>query len=93
VITAANLPLYLCCALALVVVWHRARGAVSSAVLWLGLGGAIYTVFVFFGVGMKPFLLALLLSACGIPFYAWWRARGRAAATTPSAAPAVGTDR
>jgi APA family basic amino acid/polyamine antiporter len=92
VITAANLPLYLCCAVALVVIWRRARGAVSHAVLWLGLGGAIYTIFVFFGVGTKPLLLALLLSACGLPFYAWWRARGRAAAN-PSGAPAVGIDR
>jgi len=93
VITAANLPLYLCCALALIVLWRRAPGTVSSAVLWLGLGGAFYTVFVFFGVGMKPLILALLLSACGLPFYAWWRTRGRAAATTRSAAPAVGIDR
>lgn len=93
VITAANLPLYLCCALALVVIWRRSHGAASSTVLWIGLGGAAYTIFVFFGVGLKPFLLALLLSACGLPFYAWWRVRGRAAATTTSVAPAAGIDR
>ncbi len=74
VITAANLPLYLCCALALVVIWRRDRERVSRAVLWLGLGGAIYTVFVFFGVGLKPFLLALVLAAAGLPFYLWRRA-------------------
>ena len=93
VITAANLPLYLCCALALLVIWRRARGTVSSSVLWVGLGGAIYTIFVFFGIGMKPFLLALLLCACGVPFYGWWRARGRAAAAAPPGAPVVGVDR
>jgi APA family basic amino acid/polyamine antiporter len=92
VITAANLPLYLCCALALVVIWRRAGGAVSSSLLWLGLGGAAYTVFVFFGVGLKPFLLALLLAACGLPFYAWWRVRGRAA-VAPATVPAIGIDR
>ena len=78
VITAANLPLYLCCALALVVIWRRDRGGVPRALLWLGLGGALYTVFVFFGVGLKPFLLALVLAAAGLPFYLWRRFRGDA---------------
>jgi basic amino acid/polyamine antiporter, APA family len=80
VITAANLPLYLCCALALVLIWRRDRGAVPRALLWVGLGGAIYTVFVFFGVGLEPFLLALALAACGLPFYLWRRFRGRSPA-------------
>jgi len=86
VITAANLPLYLCCALALVVVWRRDRAGVSRALLWVGLGGAIYTVFVFFGVGLQPFLLALVLAAAGLPFYVWRRLRGGAAAAPTGSA-------
>ena len=86
VITAANLPLYLCCALALVVVWRRDRAGVSRALLWVGLGGAIYTVFVFFGVGLQPFLLALVLAAAGLPFYLWRRCRGGAAAAPTGSA-------
>jgi APA family basic amino acid/polyamine antiporter len=90
VITAANLPLYLCCALALVLIWRRDRRGVPGALLWVGLGGAAYTVFVFFGVGLQPFLLALALSACGLPFYLWrrYRAGSRAAGSdlgTPTA--------
>jgi len=94
VITAANLPLYLCCAIALVVLWNRDRSNASSAALWVGLGGALYTVFVFFGVGLQPFLLALLLCACGLPFYVWRRLRGRdgSAQASPGAAP-VDADR
>ena len=83
VITAANLPLYLCCAVALVLIWRRDRGGVSRAVLWLGLGGAAYTVFVFFGVGFKPFMLALALAAAGLPFYLWRRLRGGSVASAP----------
>jgi basic amino acid/polyamine antiporter, APA family len=94
VITAANLPLYFCCALALVLIRRRDRGGVPRALLWIGVGGAVYTVFVFFGVGLKPFLLALALAACGLPFYLWWRSRRRASARTITLdAPAVGTDR
>jgi basic amino acid/polyamine antiporter, APA family len=90
VITAANLPLYLCCALALVLIWRRDRRSVPGALLWVGLGGAAYTVFVFFGVGLQPFLLALALAACGLPFYLWrrYRARSRGAGSdlgTPTA--------
>ena len=62
------------------------RLGVSRALLWVGLGGAIYTVFVFFGVGLQPFLLALVLAAAGLPFYVWRRLRaGAAAAPTGSA--------
>ena len=77
VITAANLPLYLCCALALVVIWRRDRGAVTRSLLWIGLGGAIYSVFVLVGVGREPFLWALALAAAGLPFYLWRRFSGR----------------
>jgi basic amino acid/polyamine antiporter, APA family len=92
VITAANLPLYLCCALALVLIWRRDRRGVPRALLWVGLGGATYTVFVFFGIGLQPFLLALALTACGLPFYLWRRYRGRERVTgshldTPTATP------
>ena len=67
-------------------VWRRDRAGVSRARLWVGLGGAIYTVFVFFGVGLQPFLLALVLAAAGLPFYLWRRLRGGAAAAPTGSA-------
>jgi APA family basic amino acid/polyamine antiporter len=91
VITAANLPLYLCCALALALAWYRDRGAVPGAILWLGLGGAAYTIFVFFGVGLEPFLWALALAAAGLPFYLWRRKRlGDDVRSGATAAPVAG---
>ena len=58
-VTAANLPLYLCCALALFVLRRRAPHALSPA-LWLaGVGGIAFAAFAFVGVGTKPFLWAL----------------------------------
>jgi APA family basic amino acid/polyamine antiporter len=77
VVTAANLPLYLCCALALVVLWRRDRRSLPRSMLWLGLGGAGYSIFVFVGIGGEAFLWALVLAAAGLPFYLWKRLRRR----------------
>ena len=69
VVTAANLPLYLCCALAIFLLWRRMPGALPPA-LWLaGVGGLAFTAFAFFGVGMEPFLWALALALAGLPVY------------------------
>ena len=76
VVTAANLPLYLCCSLALAILWRR--GAATPAVrgmLGIGLLGAAYTVFAFVGLGHEPFVLGLVLAAMGLPLYLFMRWR------------------
>ena len=75
-VTAANLPLYLFAAIALVVL--RLRGQSSPRdLLVLGLLGAVYSVFAFVGIGLKPFLWALALAAAGLPIFLLTRARRR----------------
>lgn len=78
VVTAANLPLYLCCALALAALWRR--GAARRAVLPAALIGALYVVFAFVGIGHEPLVLGLGLIAAGLPLYAFMRLRRRKAA-------------
>jgi len=65
VVTAAALPLYLCCSLALLVLARRWKvsGALLAAL------GAAYSVFAFIGLGSEPFWLALLLTVAGLPLY------------------------
>jgi APA family basic amino acid/polyamine antiporter len=68
VVTAANLPLYLFCALALVVL--RRRGVASPRdLLVLGVLGTAYSIFAFIGLGHEPFVWALALGAAGLPMY------------------------
>jgi APA family basic amino acid/polyamine antiporter len=68
-VTAANLPLYLCAALALVILGRRRQGPASSALLVIGALGTAYALFAFIGVGGEPFLWALILAAAGLPLY------------------------
>ncbi len=75
VVTAAGLPMYLFCAVALVVLWRRGGHAVSRDLLVLGLAGSAYTVFAFVGMGREPFLWGLALAAAGVPLYALLRRR------------------
>ncbi|HEX7112505.1 MAG TPA: amino acid permease [Mizugakiibacter sp.] len=78
VVTAANLPLYLCCSLALAVAWRR--GALPQggrAALAVACAGVAYVVFAFIGIGHEPFLLALGLCAAGLPLYLFMRLRRR----------------
>ncbi len=67
VVTAANLPMYLCCALALVVLWRR--GAVRAAALPAALLGLSFVVFAFAGIGHEPLVLGVGLIAVGLPLY------------------------
>jgi APA family basic amino acid/polyamine antiporter len=67
VVTAANLPLYLCCSLALFVAWRRGAGGV--ALLSLAIAGALYSIFAFVGMGREPSWLAVLLTMAGLPLY------------------------
>ncbi len=75
VVTAANLPLYLCCALALVVLWKRGEARASRDLMVLGILGSAYVVFALFGMGREPFLWGLALAAAGVPVFAVLRAR------------------
>jgi APA family basic amino acid/polyamine antiporter len=78
VVTAANLPLYLLCAVALAVVaWRDGRPA-SGDLIVLGVLGTAYSIFAFIGLGREPFLWALALGAVGLPLY-WLMQRKRSA--------------
>ena len=86
-VTAANLPLYLCCSLSLAVLWRRnATFGMGRKVLLVAVGGAVYAVFAFIGIGREPFLLAMGLIAAGLPLYAIMRLRRKSAhgATAPA---------
>jgi APA family basic amino acid/polyamine antiporter len=73
-VTAANLPLYICCGLALVVLWRRGTGNLGRSALWLGILATAYSVFatagVGFAVGKEAVFWAFGLAAAGLPFYA-----------------------
>lgn len=77
VVTAANLPLYACCALALAVTWRRGGGA-RPGMLVASLLGLAFVVFAFVGMGHEPFLWALVLAVAGLPLYAFLRLRAKA---------------
>ena len=84
IVSAANLPMYVCCSLALFYMLRR-NPAGLSPLLWIaGAGGVAFSAFAFFGVGWKAFIWALLLSLAGVPIYYWMRGR-RASAPTPAA--------
>ena len=68
IVTAANLPLYLLCSIALIRFAQRG-GKVSRDLVLLGLFGAAYAIFAFVGMGREPFFWALMLAAAGAPIY------------------------
>ena len=78
VVTAANLPLYLLCAFALLLLAGRGRLRLPGSVWLLGTVGTAYSIFAFVGLGQEPFLWSLVLAAAGLPVY--WTQRGRRAA-------------
>lgn len=81
VVTAANLPLYLCCSLALAVLWRRGGRTAARGMLAVGLLGTVYVLFAFIGLGREPFQLGLLLAAAGVPLYVFMRWRSTLAAS------------
>lgn len=82
VVTAANLPAYLGCALALIVLWRRRTPTCTGYGALLAAGtGVVFVGFVFVGTGREPFLYALALCAAGLPLYAVMCVRRRNAAT------------
>jgi basic amino acid/polyamine antiporter, APA family len=87
VVTAANLPMYIGCAFAVLVLWQRrlipSRGRREQRWVAAALIALLYCFWVFVGMGAKPFLWAMVLSAAGIPVY-WWYALRREAVAAPS---------
>jgi APA family basic amino acid/polyamine antiporter len=79
VVTAANLPLYLCCSLALLVLWRRrSTGCGTRRALLAASSSLLFVVLAFVGIGREPFVYALGLIAAGLPLYALMRLRRRA---------------
>jgi len=85
VVTAANLPMYLCVALALFYLARRDPAALSPWMWLAGIGGIAFTAFAFVGVGKEPFLWALALALAGLPVYFWMRWRHPVPATAGQA--------
>jgi APA family basic amino acid/polyamine antiporter len=77
VVTAANLPLYLLCAIALVVLTRRGSRKLPGSLFVLGILGTAYVVFAFIGLGREPFVWSLVLGVAGLPLY-WLMRRRRA---------------
>ena len=75
VVTAANLPLYLGCSLALGLLWWRGERDAGGDLLGAAVLGTAYTVFAFIGMGAEPFWLALALMVAGLPLYFLLRRR------------------
>jgi len=79
VVSAAALPLYLFCALALCWLAWRAPDRRAYGLVVMGAIGALYCLFWFVGVGAESSAWALGLAATGLPIYLLARAKaGRA---------------
>jgi APA family basic amino acid/polyamine antiporter len=83
IVSAANLPLYVCCAFALFTLLKRDPAGLSPGLWFAGAGGVAFAAFAFKGVGWAPFIWALVLALAGLPIYLWMRRRAGAAAATP----------
>ena len=76
--TAASLPLYLCCGLALAALWRRRHaGCTTRGTMVIAGTCVLFVVYAFVGTGREPFLYALGLAAAGLPLYALMRLRRR----------------
>ena len=85
IVSAANLPLYVCCSFALFAMLRRSPAGLSPALWVAGFGGIAFAAFAFFGVGWEAFIWALLLSLVGVPIYFWMRWRHPVQATAGTA--------
>ncbi len=84
IVSAANLPLYVCCSFALFALLKRDPAGLSPGLWFAGAGGVAFAAFAFKGVGWEPFIWALALGLAGVPIYLWMRSRrGGAPVTSP----------
>jgi APA family basic amino acid/polyamine antiporter len=81
-VTAANMPLYLACAIAVWILWRQGERAASQFREFVWLAAALltvaYSIWVFLGMGAKPLLWAIVLAVAGIPVHfcsMHWRKR------------------
>jgi len=78
VVTATNLPIYIGCAIAVLVLWRRGQIPKPGAreIRWFvaAILAAVYCVWASIGIGRKPLLQALYVCAPGVLIYAvyWW---------------------
>jgi basic amino acid/polyamine antiporter, APA family len=81
VVTAANLPLYLVCSLAVIMLTRRGQmariGMREKMLFAAAVLGAAYCVWAFLGVGWQSLAWALALCGAGLPVYlvSWYRQR------------------
>lgn len=76
--TAASLPLYLGCALALGVLWQRRHAiGITRRCAVIAVIGVLFVIFAFVGAGREPSLYALALVAMGLPLHALRRRNRR----------------
>jgi APA family basic amino acid/polyamine antiporter len=77
IVTAANLPMYFACTLAVVAIgWRGTVSAESRPSRWLMVAAscaALYCMWASVGIGLKPLLWTVALCACCAPVY--WRSR------------------
>ena len=87
VVTAANLPMYFCCSLAVLVLWRRGQvpkpGAREARWVIAAALAVIYCLWACIGIGARSLLWALALSLAGVPVY-WWYARMQKRAGEPA---------
>jgi APA family basic amino acid/polyamine antiporter len=74
-VTATSLPLYLFCALALLVLRRRKRLDSDGELVVVGALGAVYAIYTLIGVGAESALLAAVLAVIGIPLFLRTRSR------------------
>jgi len=79
IVAAANMPLYVCCSLALFVMLRRGPAGLSPTLWIAGFGGLAFAAFALLGVGWEAFIWALLLALSVVPVYFMIRRRARAA--------------
>jgi APA family basic amino acid/polyamine antiporter len=80
VVTAANLPMYFACTLAVVVLARRGEVSLRAKPTLLIVGAAVcaalFCCWASIGIGLKPLLWTLALCGCCVPVY--WLSRRRA---------------
>jgi APA family basic amino acid/polyamine antiporter len=73
IVTAANMPVYFTCSLAIVVLRRRGvrgiQGSPAMKVTAAALCATAYCIWVSIGIGLKPLLWTLGLCAFGVPLY------------------------
>lgn len=71
VVTAANLPVYILTAIALLRMPNRSAIANYTLYASIALLAVVFVILSFFGIGMKPLLWSLVLALLGLPVY-WY---------------------